>query len=94
MREEENGRNPYATRFGYRSTGGSEVYLDDREVVTVTAVTTAKHGACLLLRTRDGEKIWIVDDSRARTQLRLGSAPDILRNRTYRRDEEDGPDEP
>jgi hypothetical protein len=81
MEEERQVIRPSGARHGYQTTAGGEVYVEDREIVTVTSVMTKKHGPCLILRVRDGEQIWIVDGERARMQLRLGSPPEIIRNR-------------
>ena len=63
-------------RHAYTSTSGGNVFVEDREVVNVSAVTTQKCGPCLVLRMRDGEKLWIIDSARSRRQLRLGAPAD------------------
>jgi len=81
MEEERQVVRATGARHGYQTTAGGEIYVEDREIVTVTSVLTKKHGQCLILRTRDGEQLWVVDSERSRLQLRLGSPPDILKNR-------------
>ena len=66
-------------RLGFASTSGGEVHVDDAEVATVTGVTTHKHGPCLVLRLRDGEKLWVLDTEQARRRLRMPEIPISLR---------------
>lgn len=79
MEEERQAGMATGPRHAYPTTGGTEVYVEDREIVTVTTVTTQKHGAVLILRLRDGEKLWVLDTERSRLQLRMGSPTGILK---------------
>jgi hypothetical protein len=87
MEEDRTSGHERTVRHAYTSTSGGNVFVEDREVVNVSAVTTQKCGPCLVLRMRDGEKLWIIDSARSRRQLRLGAPADeveakaILRTR-------------
>lgn len=81
MEEERAQAQGQTPRHAYPTTGGAEVYVEDREVVTVTTATTQKHGPCLIIRTRDGEKLWVLDDERCRRQLRMGQPFSLARRK-------------
>lgn len=75
-------------RHAFVQTNGRPVYLYDHDIAGVASVVTEKHGACLILRMKGLDDIWIRDDERHRTLLMMATQADeaalvkTLRSRT------------
>ena len=58
-------------RLPFVQTNGKNAYLYDADIATVVSVSTEKNGACLILRVRGGEDVWIKDNDRHRWLLSM-----------------------
>lgn len=63
-------------RHSYIQTNGRPIYLYDHDVVAVASVVTEKHGACLVLKMRGIDDVWIKDDVKHRALLMLATPAD------------------
>lgn len=64
-------------RLPFIQTNGKQVFLYDYDIAGVVSVSTDKHGACLILRVRDGEDVWITDIDRHRWLLNMASNVEV-----------------
>lgn len=71
-------------RLPFIQTNGKIAYIYDHDISVVVSVTTDKHGACLILRIRGGEDVWITDIDRHRWLLGMATNIDTAETLTRR----------
>lgn len=65
-------------RHAFRQTNGRPIFVYDDDIGAVASVNTEKHGACLILKMKGMDDVWILDDPRHRALLGLADDADDL----------------
>ena len=67
-------------RQPFEQTNGKTVFLHPRDISAIYALSTQKHGPCLLIKIRQGDDVWIRDTQEARNGLDIASSPPLKRD--------------
>lgn len=65
-------------RIPLMQSNGKPIYVYDADVSGVVAVTTDRHGPCLILHVRNADEVWVLDTPRNRLLLSMADNDDLL----------------
>jgi hypothetical protein len=65
-------------RHAFVTTNRKEAFLYEADVISITAVNTEKSGACLILKLKNGDEMWILDTEVHRQHLNMASEAESI----------------